>query len=38
LRVLLVEQNDLAPGTSAPTKLIHGTAFSSRRCGWCARP
>ena len=40
LRVLLVEQSDLASGTSsASTKLIQaGCAISSTAgCGWCAR-
>ena len=40
LRVLLVEQNDLASGTSsASTKLIHGGLryLETTRSGWCAR-
>ena len=40
LSVLLVEQNDLASGTSSKsTKLIHGACAisSSMRSGWCAR-
>ena len=40
LRVLLVEQNDLASGTSsASTKLIHGGLryLEHGGSGWCAR-